>query len=372
MSRWRRITCVPVSLCAVKKRAVIGAAIMFVVLATRPIAECAVADDDAWLAGRPQPWTRRERPILSALTTKQAWAKVTLYSPHVIRMNGVYKMWYVGNASATRRPDLVIGYATSRDGIDWTPYKQNPILTLKDLPWGSFWQTPCVRYDADERVYKMWFTSLSDTKTNDEGRLISGVQQLGYATSDDGIRWKIRARPIFPYGRSPCVIKEGAGKYRMWMNSGPLKDGKHSGLFRYIYEFASTDGIRWKQAPRPAIAPSGLIRTVVYPYVVRRGERYFMWYGGHVAGGRFELFCAESADGSTWKTDHQRPAFPAATDKNRFDGRYTSTPCVVPESDRMLLFYSARDLSNEYLDGEGKTRRDGAGVYQHIGVATHP
>ena len=67
--------------------------------------------DDHVFAKRPQPWQRRDKPILSALTTKQSWSRVTLYSPHVIRVGGKYRMWYIGNASATRRPDLVMGHA---------------------------------------------------------------------------------------------------------------------------------------------------------------------------------------------------------------------------------------------------------------------
>jgi hypothetical protein len=44
--------------------------------------------EDHVFAKRPQPWQRRDKPILSALTTKQRWSRVTLYSPHVIRVGG--------------------------------------------------------------------------------------------------------------------------------------------------------------------------------------------------------------------------------------------------------------------------------------------
>jgi hypothetical protein len=54
--------------------------------------------------------------------------------------------------------------AESDDGIHWTPYKHNPILTLDDLPWGTFWQTPFVILDPDEKIYKMWFVSVTDLK----------------------------------------------------------------------------------------------------------------------------------------------------------------------------------------------------------------
>jgi predicted GH43/DUF377 family glycosyl hydrolase len=321
---------------------------------------------------RPQPWQRLAEPILSALTTEQSWSRVTLYSPHVIRVGDKYRMWYIGNASATRQPDLVMGLAESDDGIHWTEYENNPILTLADLPWGSFWQTPFVIYDEDEAIYKMWFISLPGVEMDERNRMKDGNQQLGYATSKNGIAWDIHPEPIFEYGRRPCVIKEAPDRYRMWMNSGPVVDGKRTGLLKYIYEFTSYDGISWTQAKEPAIQPTGVQRSVIYPWVLRENGNYYMWHASHVPEGHTELFCAESSDGTNWKTPHETSAFPASRDPDLFDGRYTSTPTVLVEEDRYLLYYSARSLTNEYIAGDGTVRRDGAGVYHHIGVAVIP
>lgn len=321
---------------------------------------------------RPQPWERRAEPILSARTTEQAWARVTLYSPHVIRIGDEYRMWYIGNASATRTPDLVMGLAESDDGIHWTEYEHNPILTLDDLPWGSFWQTPFVIFDRDETIYKMWFVAVTGVEMNDEGRMIKGTQKLGYATSADGIKWRIHPEPIFEYGRSPCVLKEGPGRYRMWMNSGPIVEGKRTGLLKYFYEFTSTDGLDWTQAEKPSLQRAGTQERIVYPFVVRQDDRYYMWYASQVERGRTEIFCNESRDGSTWTARRETPAFRASRDPGRFDGRYASTPCILVEKGRYLLYYSGRDLSDKYIGGDGIERRDGAGVYAHIGVAVIP
>ncbi len=350
-----------------KPRLILTLVILLVLFSPPPC----MAEDHVF-AKRPQPWQRRDKPILSALTTKQSWSRVTLYSPHVIRVGGKYQMWYIGNSSATRRPDLVMGHAESDDGIHWKEYEHNPILKLDDLPWGSFWQTPFVMFDKDENIYKMWFVSLTGVKTNDKGRMIEGTQKLGYGTSKDGIKWKIHPKPIFDYGRRPCVIKEGPKRYRMWMNSGPIKAGKRSGLFQHIYEFTSTDGLNWTQAKKAAIQPAGKQRSVVYPFVIKENGRFYMWHASHVPNGNTEIFCDESSDGSTWTTHHMTAAFPASRDPKRFDSRYTSTPCLIVEKDRFLLYYSARDRSDEYTGGDGKKHRDGAGVYHHIGVAVCP
>lgn len=133
----------------------------------------------------------------------------------------------------------------------------------------------------------------------------------------------------------------------------------------------------WQRRAEPILSASTTkqpwCRVVLYsPHVIRHEGKYLMWYGGHVAGGIFELFCAESTDGSKWITQHERPAFPASRDKTRFDGRYTSTPCVIEEADRYLMYYSARDWKSDYVTPDGKKGRDGAGVYAHVGVAVCP
>lgn len=330
---------------------------------------------DGLLGLRPQPWIRRDDPILSALSTDQEWAKSKLYMPSVLYRDGKFRMWYVGERpwDATRTPhelranDRAIGYAESDDGIHWSPFDANPVLLPEDIPWapplgtpdtGPALQTPFVIYDEDENLYKMWFVSVTDLIRDENGKKIEMTQKLGYATSLDGINWDVWPEPIYGSGRSPSIIKEGPNQYRMWMNSRPSLDVSNKELYRNIYEFTSTDGIHWTRGAEPSIQPSGLVSSTIYPQVVKEGGRYYMWYGGHVAGGRFEIFAAESEDGTHWQIDHDTPAFSASRDPERFDGRYASTPFVVALDDRFLLYYSARDLDKS--------------AYRHIGVATLP
>ena len=103
--------------------------------------------------------------------------------------------------------------------------------------------------------------------------------------------------------------------------------------------------------------------------MVREGGRYVMLFGSHLPGTGFELFHALSTDGSHWEADFEHCVLPASRDEARFDGRYTSTPCVVAERDRLLLYYSARPLQDEYVGGDGARRVDGCGIYNAIGVA---
>jgi hypothetical protein len=320
---------------------------------------------------RPQPWQRRDQPIISARTTKEAWCRVVTYTPRVIFHAGRFRMWYLGTSTGARSGDMKMGYAESADGVNWTPHPANPILTAKDVPWGDMVQTPFVLFDPDEAAFKMWFVSGKVTGHDSEGRFLKFEPKLGYATSLDGKAWKVHPEPIYPSGRSPCVIKEAPGRYRMWMGSSPKLAGE-SGLFENIYAFHSPDGLRWTREAEPILRPSGKVTTVIYPCVLREEDTWYLWHGGHVTGGRFEIFCATSKDGRAWDAHHDEAAFPTRPGTTAFDSRYCSTPSVVSLADRYLLYYCARDWQTDYIDGAGVARRDNASPYSHIGVAEIP
>ena len=117
-------------------------------------------------------WQRSSQPVLSTMTTEQTWCRVTLYNPTVIKVDGRYEMWYLGNSSATRNNDMDLGYAESEDGLHWTAFSDNPILRTGETPVGQAWQTPHVLFDADEGLYKMWFVMSQRLGTTSKGPLM--------------------------------------------------------------------------------------------------------------------------------------------------------------------------------------------------------
>lgn len=313
-------------------------------------------------------WQRREQPIFSVMTDRREWRSVQVYNPTVLHHDGLYRMWFLGNGTATRTSDMDLGYAESADGVNWVEHSLNPILQAEDLPWGRAWQTPHVIFDSDENLYKMWFI-MADSERDKDNEVVFFTQKVGYATSVNGLNWKIYPHSLIDGGRRPCVLKAKVGSYRMWMNAAPDPDGDFRSAARHIFGFSSTDGLVWTQDQEPAIHTTEKLRSVVYPFVNRNGSDYTMWYGCHVEGGVFEIYSSTSDDGLAWKHHHNAPAFGATRDRNHFDGRYTSTPCILAEADRYLLYYSARDWGNIYGAGDGTIRVDSDGIYRHIGVA---
>jgi len=316
-------------------------------------------------------WQRRGQPILSGMTTKQAWCSVELYNPTVLRVAGAYRMWYLGNRTRTRTDDIELGCADSEDGLHWREHPGNPILRGGDLPFGNAWQTPHVLFDAEEERFKMWFVA-GTRKLGQDGRLSEVEQSLGYATSTDGIEWDVCPEPLLESVRRPCVLKDAPGAYRMWMGAAPEPGGTFDDVVGSIYRFTSPDGLHWTRDAEPVVTANEELRSVVYPFVLQLDAGYIMWYGCHVAGGFFEIYCSTSTDGQHWTHHHDQPALPATRNANNFDGRYTSTPCVLDDGDRYLLYYSTRDCGNLYGAGDGTVQTDACGLYRHIGVAVCP
>jgi predicted GH43/DUF377 family glycosyl hydrolase len=124
------------------------------------------------------------------------WDSGFLEGPSVIKEDGQYKMWYCGydievNGQASDGK-ANIGYATSTDGINWIKYENNPILVTGNNTWDSIYvQDPHVIKYGDE--YQMWYGG------GDNDTYYS--QQVGYATSTDGINWnKSPLNPVLTRG----------------------------------------------------------------------------------------------------------------------------------------------------------------------------
>src|SRR5882757_2194125 len=90
----------------------------------------------------------------------------------------VWKMWYeavpAGNQSAT-------AYATSPDGLIWTKYAGNPVMS----PSATWEGAGAMNHEAsptavlkEDGLYKLWYHGISGS-----------TRQIGYAESVDGLTW---------------------------------------------------------------------------------------------------------------------------------------------------------------------------------------
>jgi predicted GH43/DUF377 family glycosyl hydrolase len=212
-------------------------------------------------------------------------------TPEIIHNSAGYKMYYFGDTlpgGSNLKPSGLasIGVATSNDGINWTKYSNNPVLSRGDSSdWDRSWiESPAVLWDSAAGIYLMWYTGIDTTQWR-----IS----IGLATSPDGFVWtKYSGNPVLRPGSpgsyddmwaaTPAVIKNN-GRYEMWYSGF----SSTTGYTNLTMNFAtSTDGIHWTK-----FSGNPLFDTHTSPYsnavdsggpwapdVIYDGSQYKMWY----------------------------------------------------------------------------------------------
>jgi predicted GH43/DUF377 family glycosyl hydrolase len=195
--------------------------------------------------------------------------------PAVVKREDGYHLWYTGQA----RGHSAIGYATSPDGIAWKRMSARPVLAPEQTWEKVAVMCPDVLWDAQARVFRMWYSGGEQNEPN----------AIGYATSPDGLHWtKHPANPVFTpepslawekHKVTGCQVQR-IGEWYVMFYIG-FRDEAHAqiGLAR------SRDGITaWQRHPaNPIIRPgeNQWDHDACYkPYALFDGEKWMLWYNG--------------------------------------------------------------------------------------------
>jgi predicted esterase/predicted GH43/DUF377 family glycosyl hydrolase len=173
------------------------------------------------------------------------WDSRAIENQTIIYKDSIYHMWYNGSDLEDYYWRWNVGYATSKDGLNWNKNSQNPVLEAgKDYQWDKGIGWPVVLYDSG--VYHMWYAGFNQLYSFD----------IGYATSPDGINWT--KHPDNP------VMKKGL--------SGSWESG--------------------------FILPSSVIKDE---------NGFYMWYLGAITPASIKVGYATSQDGINWDRYNQNP-----------------------------------------------------------------
>ncbi len=171
-------------------------------------------------------WTNY--PHNPVLTVNQAW-EVMIMQESVLKIGRLWLMWY----STYEGKPRVTGMATSQDGIHWTKYGCNPVLPLgAPGEWDDYsaFQPEVFRRDG---YYHMLYTG--SNKQNPTG------YQWGYALSKDGIHWsKSPDNPILTPGGSGMwdsgkicchtILPTGPGRFNIYYGAAPTPKDTYRGI----------------------------------------------------------------------------------------------------------------------------------------------
>ena len=207
----------------------------------------------------------------------------------------VYRMWFDGFDS---QDILQIGLATSSDGISWTKYNNNPVMSGTPGAWDESGPHTLAEHAPfvlkENGTYKMWY----------EGSRGGGPRQLGYAISTNGIDWfKYAGNPVLQAGPEAydqdtaghgSVLNDG-GTYKLWYHAG--------GDLGVIIAYAtSPDGYTWtKQGPVLLPSATGWDNKGLWgPSVLKLDSVYWMWYSAHSTQESPAIGLATSTNGMDW------------------------------------------------------------------------
>lgn len=280
------------------------------------------------VSANPTSWVKSENPILTP--TSGGWDSPQVWVPRILYDGNTFRMWYLGGPDSQSN----VGYATSSDGTHWT---KNPNPVLQPGPseaWDSYQITPG-HVVWNGTYYQMWYRGKGTQ--SDPGA-------FGLAVSSDGVSWtKYAGNPVMTpssadvrYFQYPYVIKVG-GTFMMWftqlMGGGELS----------IYSAASPDGISWTQQSNPVLTPSpgGWDSASVYSAsVIYNADSYQMFYSGG-SGSLASIGYATSTDGVTWTKSADNPILASSTG---WDNGDVDNQDAVLFQNTIMLYYSGAHL----------------------------
>jgi hypothetical protein len=78
----------------------------------------------------------------------------------VVRIDGVYLMWYASYWVEQPADKTAIGFAVSRDGLQWHKHPANPVLRPDpDLPWESHYNSSQSVMRLPDGSWRMWYAT---------------------------------------------------------------------------------------------------------------------------------------------------------------------------------------------------------------------
>ena len=201
-------------------------------------------------------------------------------------INSKYYLWYTGQNKGVSK----IGLAVSNDGVNFTKYKNNPILEPEYKYEKESVMNPHVLYDKEEKIFKMWYAA-GETYEPDV---------ICYAISKDGFTWK-------KYQKNPIFVSN--------INKLALDSFKVGGCD--VHKISN--------------------------------KRYIMFYIGYSDINTARIFVAKSENGiNNWKR-YNKPIIKQT--KGQFDNDACYKPSAIYDKKKKewLIWYNGRKKNKEYI-----------------------
>lgn len=244
--------------------------------------------------------------------------------PNVLYENGLFKMWYT---AGWETPQL--NYATSADGLTWTPYAGNPVLGNGGSGYlGTFVaHTGLVKFDG---TYYLYFAD------NNYGNWMRSA-------SHDGIQWTTPSL-ILAANAYPWAV--GWANSALWVKGGVwyaiLESRVMTPQIWRLTLWRSTDGQHWTLQSTPFLTTLEPEQRggASGPDLHQQDGLYYLWYHGTTSAAALptNLYRAVSADLLHWTILNQGQPILTPSDTLP-EGDQVADPSLVIADGHIRLYY---------------------------------
>jgi beta-1,2-mannobiose phosphorylase / 1,2-beta-oligomannan phosphorylase len=196
----------------------------------------------------------------------------------VVIKQGIYRMWYTGQAKGRSW----IGYATSDDGKNWKRASDKPVLSPEE-PWEKVAvMCPHVVYDGNQKLYRMWYSAGENYEPNAIGYATS-KDGLNWTRQKSPI-FRPEAKNQWERDRvTACqVVKHGEWHVMFYIG---FSDRDHAQIGLARSKDGITGWQRHPANPIIRPGRGEWDADAVYkPYAIFDGKRWLLWYNGRRGG----------------------------------------------------------------------------------------
>lgn len=261
----------------------------------------------------------------------------TLFDPHIIKVEDKFLMY------VSTRKDGNIGVTESDDGIEWSEIK-TVLLCDKSSGWENI-VNRCSVVFKDSKYY-MYYTGQQN-----------GISRIGVALSDDGYNFvKEKDCILSPEYKwegysvmNPFVTFDNEENvFKMWYSAGETYEPD------VICYAESMDGIHFDKYNYNPIFIKGTesydCAKVSVGHVIKKDEKYVMFYIGYQNVNKAYVCYATSTDGKTnWTRSKHNPIIVPVKGTYANDAVYKPTIVFNENTNQWMLYCNGRDANKEYI-----------------------
>jgi beta-1,2-mannobiose phosphorylase / 1,2-beta-oligomannan phosphorylase len=263
-----------------------------------------------------QDGVRWSKPVITLGPNNKIDWENDLNRPAVLKTGDRYQMWYTGQAKGKSW----IGYATSRDGKAWKRMRAKPVLAAEKSWEKVAVMCPHVLYDQKAKLFRMWYSGGEQGEPNAIGYATSrdGVQ---WAKHKDNRVFQPDSKNAWEKDRvTGCQILRRGGWYVMFYIG--FRDESHAQIGLARSRDGITGWQRHRANPVIRPGKDRWDHDAVYkPYALLDGRQWLLWYNGRQGRrGTNRLGVAQRGGPGVLKAVPIRPSASSAAMANRVRG----------------------------------------------------